>query len=68
MFEKLRRENGFTFIELLIVIAIIGILSYIAILQFYSYRQNVNNAAALSDIRSFKTAAESYFTDHLMYP
>ena len=61
-------ENGFTMIELLIVVAIIGILSAIAFPQFSSYRQKVYNAAAVSDLKNVRVILESYFADNRRYP
>ena len=63
-----KNQKGFTLIELLIVVAIIAILAAIAIPQFASYRQKAYNSAALSDIRNFKTALESYFAENQSYP
>jgi len=58
------RQAGFTLIELMIVVAIIGILAAIAIPQFSSYRQQAFNAAAESNLRNIITAEETYFVDN----
>jgi type IV pilus assembly protein PilA len=62
-----KNEKGFTLIELMIVIAIIGILAAIAIPQFSKYRQRSYNAAAADDLRNATTAQEGYYVDEDTY-
>ena len=62
-----RKDKGFTLIELMIVIAIIGILAAIAIPQFTQYRQRGYNAEMQADIRNAATANEAFYSDSLSY-
>lgn len=65
--KKHKNQKGFTLIELMIVIAIIGILAAIAIPQFSSYRAKSFNTANVSDLRNYKTSNEAYYAENQAY-
>ena len=63
-----RRNTGFTLIEVLLVIAIIGVLAVIGIPQFIAYRSRAVDSQMKSDLRNAAVAVESYFTKRSVYP
>jgi len=67
LFFPKQKQSGFTLIELMIVVAIIGILSAIAIPQFSSYREKAFNATALQDLRNIMVAEEAEFATNQSY-
>lgn len=62
------RSHAFTLIELLIVVAIIGILAAIAVPNFLNAKTRANVARVKADLRNVSTALESYFVDRQNYP
>ena len=64
----LHRNEAFTLVEILIIIAIIGLLAVIAIPQFITYRSQAIDAQLKSDLRNAAVAVESYFTRKSVYP
>ena len=67
MFRALNKKEGFTLVELLIVVAIIGILAAIAIPQFAAYRAKAYCSAVKSDLANYAISEEAYFTDYDAY-
>lgn len=58
------REDGFTLIEILVVVLIIGILASIAVPVFLNQRKEANDAAAVSEATNLATAIETYFVNN----
>ncbi|MFH1741976.1 MAG: prepilin-type N-terminal cleavage/methylation domain-containing protein [bacterium] len=61
-------SKAFTLIELLIVVAIIGILAAIAVPNFLNAQTRAKVARVKADLRSLGTALESYYLDNNDYP
>jgi type II secretion system protein G len=69
VFQKRRpRTQGFTIVELLIVVVVIAILAAITIVAYNNIQDRAKFSAMQTDLRSIATALELYKTDNLGYP
>lgn len=66
----IRRQNnsGFTIVELLIVIVVIGILAAITIVAYSGIQQRARNAKTISAVNSYLTAFQGYLAQNGSYP
>lgn len=62
-----KRASGFTLVELLVSIAIIGILAATATQNYLGMRKRAFDSRALSDLRNVVGAEESYFAEYQTY-
>lgn len=63
-----KKYTGFTIVELLIVIVVIGILAAITIVAYTGFQERARFAAMRSDIASLNKAIQLYYADNGTYP
>ena len=63
-----RPRHGFTLVELLIVVAILGLLAAVAVPQFNDSKPDGTVAAMVSSLSVLRTAIDSYWSQHDAFP
>ncbi|MBO8128748.1 MAG: prepilin-type N-terminal cleavage/methylation domain-containing protein [Peptococcaceae bacterium] len=66
--RQARNEKGFTLIELMVVVIILGILAAIAVPRFIGQTDTAKQKAALAELASIKTAIEIYYAENSTLP
>lgn len=66
-FKSLKRQGGFTLVELMVVVAIIGLLSAVAVPNFKKYQAKAKISEAKLQLSAAYTAEQSFFSDFNIY-
>jgi type IV pilus assembly protein PilA len=66
--KRLSSTAGMTLLELLIVMAVLGILAAISMQEFNNHRRRAIDSSMRSDLRNAAMAMESYYGEYLEYP
>src|SRR5690554_2097629 len=65
--NPISNHKGFTLIELMMVVVIVGILSSIALPSYQQYTMRANRTDGMSSIQMLLDAQERYYADHISY-
>ena len=66
-FQSVKKHNGFTLIEMLVTVAILGILSSVAFLSYNSYVSVARNVEGMDNLNSIQIAEEEYRAENNVY-
>ena len=63
-----KNKNGFSLVELLVVISIIAVLSAVLMVNFVGTRERSRDSQKVQDLNAIKSALRMYFNDYQYYP
>jgi len=66
--NKIKKHLGFSLIELLVVISIIGVLTAVLMINFVGARERSRDSQKIQNLNSLKNALRSYYNDNQSYP
>ncbi|WP_066500332.1 type II secretion system protein [Abyssisolibacter fermentans] len=66
--KKLKRRKGFTLIELIVVIAVLGILTAIAVPKYSTMKDKAREAVDMENIMNMQKAVDLYYAEYDKYP
>ena len=64
----MKKNKGFSLIELLVVISIIGVLMTVLVMNFVGSREGARDAQKIQNLNSLKSALRMYYNDNQTYP
>jgi prepilin-type N-terminal cleavage/methylation domain-containing protein len=68
MFKLLKRQKGFTLIELMVVVAIIAILAAVVATQVGDTTSSSRESTKATDLSTVQAAVDRYYTDNSLFP
>ncbi len=68
MINYLKEKNGFTLIEMLVVVSLIGVLTTLVAANLNSARERARDTQRKSDLRNLETALRLYYQDYQAFP